>query len=96
MVKKNITVVCSDLTKVYGTRDQLTCALYDDYEAGRGFISGRPVQFTIHGVTYTRNTNYQGVAALNINLGIGTYTATVSYAGDDEYNSFTRTVTVHV
>jgi len=96
MVKKNITVVCSDLTKVYGTPDPLHVELYDDEEAGRLELSGLPVQFTIHGVTYTRNSNYLGVASLNINLGIGTYPCTIFFEGNSEYNGFTRNVTVKV
>ena len=96
MVKKNITVVCSDLTKVYGTPDPLRVELYDDEEAGRLKLSGLPVQFTIHGVTYTRNSNYLGVASLNINLGIGTYPCTIFFEGNNEYNGFTRNVTVKV
>lgn len=88
----NLTVDAHDLTKVEGTPDQLIVTMHDQ-EMG---VQNLPIQFTIHGVTYTRLSNYQGEARLNINLGVGVYPCTISFDGDSEYNSFTRQVTVTV
>ncbi|MBO6275452.1 MAG: hypothetical protein J6M91_07980 [Methanobrevibacter sp.] len=52
-------------------------------------LANKPVDIEINNVKYTRITDENGIARLNINLNIGSYPVGVSYAGDDEYNKST-------
>lgn len=81
------------LTKIVGTGEPLKATLKDYYDNP---LSGKDIVFTINGVTYTRSTNENGVASLNINLPVGTYSTTVVFEGDSSYSSATVNVTVTV
>ena len=71
-----VTLEVTDLTKVYGTATPLRARLLTD----EGYpIPGYGVQFRINGVDYTRCTDENGYASLNINLGIGSYPTRVSH-----------------
>ena len=71
-----VTLEVTDLTKVYGTATPLRARLLTD----EGYpIHGYGVQFRINGVDYTRYTDENGYASLNINLGIGSYPTRVSH-----------------
>ena len=68
----------SDLTKKYGTKTQFETTLLD----GEGKpLKNTNVIFNINGVFYTRTTNENGIAKLNINLMPGEYIITSSYNG---------------
>ena len=92
MSKKTITMIANDLTKVYQSSKQLYVTLLDNDVP----LSNKEVYFTINGVTYTRMTNNQGIAQLNINLGIGSYSCTVTSFSDENYNATTKKITVTV
>ena len=92
MSKKTITMIADDLTKVYQSSKQLYVTLLDNDVP----LSNKEVYFTINGVTYTRMTNNQGIAQLNINLGIGSYSCTVTSFSDENYNATTKKITVTV
>ena len=71
------TITGYNVTKIYGTQTQYIVNLKDP-----DTMDPKPneaIDITINGVKYTRTTNQNGDAALNINLQPGTYTATVSY-----------------
>lgn len=72
----NVLFKTQQLNKVYNTSDQWTASLTADADVSMNDI---PLHFTINGVTYERKTNANGVAALNIRLLPGEYTATVQY-----------------
>ena len=80
-------LIVNDLTKVYGTSTPLTATLLNDDETP---VSGVGVTFTINSVSYTRTTDSNGVARLNINLPIGVYQCTVQCV------PLSKTVTVWV
>lgn len=67
------TVISKDLTKYYQNGSQFTVCLLD--KQGNP-LANRTVIFNINGVFYTRTSNADGFATLNINLGPGSYTIT--------------------
>ena len=71
-----------DLTKTFGVSGAYEVTLTD--KDGNPLV-GQDVQITINGVTYTRVTDENGIAKLNINLPVGTYTITAVFRGTEEY-----------
>ena len=72
------TLKASDLTKKYGTKTPFEATLID----GKGKVqTNAKITFNINGVFYTRTTNENGIAKLNINLMPGEYIITSSYNG---------------
>jgi len=77
-----------DLVKKYGTSDQFRVLLLD----GQGNpYANQQVTFNIHGVFYTRTTNSDGYASLNIALraAVDTYIVTSSFNGTSISNTIT-------
>ena len=68
-----------DLTKYYKNDSQYRVRLLDD--TGKPVGAGVDVVFNINGVFYTRSTDANGYAKMNINLGQGTYIITADYKG---------------
>lgn len=66
-----------DLVKYYRNASQYTVKLLGN--DGNAVGAGVAVSFNINGVFYTRTTDADGVAALNINLGPGDYIITAIY-----------------
>ena len=82
------TIKAQDLTKKYGVSSPFTATLLD----GTGKpLANEKISFNINGVFYTRTTDADGIAKLNINLQAGKYIITSSYNGLNIAN----TVTVH-
>lgn len=52
-------------------------------------MANAKITFNINGVFYTRTTNNQGIAKLNINLQAGKYIITSSYNGLNVANTVT-------
>ena len=80
----NITVlsrICenSDIVKYYKNETQYTVKVIGD--DGNAVGAGENVTFNINGVFYTRQTDENGVAKLNINLMPGDYVITAEYNG---------------
>lgn len=67
-------LIVNDLTKVYGTSPALRARLLNDDNIPQTGVS---VSFTINNVSYTRVTDSDGYASLNINLPIGVYSCIV-------------------
>ena len=75
---KTVIVENSDIVKYYKNDTQYTLKVLD----GQGKpSSGKNVTFNINGVFYTRTTNNEGIAMLNINLIPGDYIITANYNG---------------
>ena len=82
-----LTVTAENLTKYYKDSEKFTVTVTD----ARGqTVSNKTVEITINGVTYTRTTDENGTAKLNINLNSGEYPVTV--AVDDIIVNSTVTV----
>ena len=73
-----------DLVKDYGSSTPFTANVYD--ENGNRVGIGEEVLFNIHGVDYTRITDSNGVASLNINLLPGKYFITSTYKSYTAHN----------
>lgn len=84
--KINTHVYCEDLHKIKGETTPLSVVLTDK---NGNLLANKPVDIEINNIKYTRITDENGIARLNINLNIGSYPVGVSYAGDDEYNKST-------
>ncbi|MEJ2782393.1 Ig-like domain-containing protein [Methanobrevibacter smithii] len=59
-------------------------------------LSNQTVSFLINGKLYNRTTGSDGVASMNINLAVGKYKITASYAGSSLYGSSSVTNLVEV
>lgn len=80
--KKISTIYTQTLKKTFNSQEALEIGLY----SGDTPIVNAEVGIEINGVQYIRNTDNNGVARLNINLGGGKYTAKCYYPGNKEYN----------
>jgi hypothetical protein len=87
-VKVLPTLLASDLTKKYGSGDQFVATVLDGQ--GRPY-AGQTVTFNIHGIFYSRVTDSEGHAKLNINLQAGKYIVTSTYNGYNVSNTITVT-----
>lgn len=47
-------------------------------------LSSKPIKIVLNGVTYNKNTDKNGEVSLNVNLKKGTYTAQITYEGDNQ------------
>ena len=79
----NITILSTlvennDLVKYYRNASKYSVKVLDD--VGNP-LSGVDVTFNINGVFYTRTSNADGIASLNINLNPGDYIITAEYGG---------------
>ena len=55
-------------------------------------IKSKKITFTVNGKTYTGTTNANGVASVKVSLSKkGTYSFTVKYAGDNTFNTVSKT-----
>ena len=75
-----------DLVKYYRNASKYSIKLLDEKGSP---LAGASVSFNINGVFYTRTTNSDGIASLNINLGPGTYIITAFYGESVVANSIT-------
>ncbi|WP_407424486.1 C1 family peptidase [Methanobrevibacter sp.] len=75
-----------DLVKYYKNASKYSVKLLDEKGSP---LAGASVSFNINGVFYTRTTNSDGIASLNINLRPGTYIITAFYGESVVSNSIT-------
>ena len=81
-------ITAEDLTKKVSEAGQFKATLVD----GQGKpYANQEVTFNINGVFYTRTTDANGVAGLNIKLPVGVYTITSSFNGFNTANTVTVT-----
>ena len=90
--KNSTQIIVKDLNKVYGSKDALEVALYQDKVA----VKSKEVIIQINGVEYKRITDDNGIAKLNIGLQPGKYYTTVSFSGDDVYKKCSGSAVVYV
>ena len=79
--KKDARIITADLSKTFGEKDPLEVGLFE----GKTALPDKNVNIKINGVTYSRKTDENGVAHLNINLPVGEYEPMISFV-DDDYN----------
>ena len=83
--KKHVRIIADDFTKTYGAPEPLEIGVY---ESDGTPITGKPVNIEINSRDYVRNTDENGVARLNINLGFGEYDTHIVF--DDPDYQYTR------
>ena len=81
--KHNTTLYGQDLSKYYGDTTPYSVTLTN---SNGDLLTNYTISLTIHGVTYTRNTDSNGIARLNINLHEGTYIISSVFSGDAYYH----------
>ena len=80
------TLITDDLNMKYGDKSVFTAKVLD----GQGNpYANQNVTFDVHGVSYNRSTDAQGIAKLNINLMPGEYDISSSYNGYGLNNKIT-------
>ena len=81
--KKRPRIIVLDLDKVYKGPEPLEVGLYNRNEP----ITDTDIEIEVNNVPYQRKTDQNGVAKLNINLGVGQYKAHIRFKETEEYNS---------
>lgn len=85
-------IITEDLHKIQGGKEQLEIGLYHDETP----LPDKNINIKINGITYVRKTDGNGIARLNINLGVGKYEALISFVDTDyAYNSAYSTIYVN-
>ena len=82
------TLTGKDITKKYGQNDAFEATLVNDQ--GKPYAN-QQISFNINGVFYTRTTDADGIAKLNINLQPGKYIITSTYGQAAISNNVTVT-----
>lgn len=86
------TIYSSDLVKIYRNSTQYQAKFLDKYGEN---LKNTAVTFNIHGVFYTRITDENGIAKLNINLNPGNYILTAIHPnGEMKSNNITVLPTI--
>jgi hypothetical protein len=80
-----------DLIKYYRNESQYHVSVVD---RNGNALANVTVRFNINGVFYTRTTNSDGIATLNINLNPGNYVITATYDGLNISNNITVLATI--
>ncbi|RAP49013.1 MAG: hypothetical protein BZ138_08425, partial [Methanosphaera sp. rholeuAM270] len=88
-ITDNSQIITSNLTTKENSGEYINVTYYD--ENGE-VLSNHEVQFIINNKTYTRTTNDDGMAILNVNLGVGTHIITVVNPVSLEKTNITLTV----
>ena len=92
-VTVNSTIVANDFTKIFRNDTQY----YGEFRNSDGsLLRNTDVKFNINGVFYTRTTNDQGVAKMNINLNPGSYILTATNPTNGEMQSVTIAVSTSI
>ena len=97
----NVTSVVHEKTNPVITIDSSNYKSIDSIEITVKNSSGNPltskkIDATINNKKYSLSTNSKGSADLNINLEAKTYNLVVSFNGDDEYNSISKSFKIKV
>lgn len=83
-VKGNTYMEAKDVNKTFGDDTKYQTVLYDS-------ITGKRIHdeviISVNGKEYKKTANNEGLYELAINLGVGTYTITSTFNGNDIYNS---------
>lgn len=79
--KKNAKLIVKDLSKIFGESDQLEVALLE----GSTPLAEKEICINVNDKTYSKKTDNDGIARLNVNLPVGEYEAKFEFV-DDDYN----------
>lgn len=90
--KKDANIYATTFKKTYGENEPLEIGLY----SGTTPLANKKVTIDINGKKYEKKTNYNGIAKLDINLGVGTYNALLTFNEDNTYYQDTAYVQVYV
>ena len=82
--KKTPQIYATTLKKKYNEKEQLEIGLYDNKTP----ITNNKITININNRDYERTTDNDGIAKLNINLPVGSYTAKIRFQ-DENYNEVT-------
>ena len=88
--KKNAKIIIQDLYKIYGESTPLEVGVYESNNP----LINKPINININNKDYTRTTNENGIAKLNINLPVGKYDAHIDFKDDDYHytNAYVKVV----
>ena len=95
-IKKVLTsITASGVSTTYGTSKKITITLKD---ANKNLLVGKTIIVVLNGVKYTKTTDSKGQVSLATpaNLAVKTHTATITFAGDNDYEKSTATSKVVV
>ena len=84
-------ITSSGITKVYGKGDKLTITLKDEFENPMANVY---LDISLNDKTSTVLTDENGQATLSVDLAPNTYTATVSFAGNETHSNASLAVKV--
>ena len=90
-IPTQIDVVSNTTFDVVGDNFQINLS-----DENNNLISNSPVSFTVHGVTYNKNTNSKGIASLPIRLVDGSYNITTKFLGNSKYQASSKTTTITI
>ena len=91
--KLKTTIVAKDLIKYYKNYTKLTVKLAD---SNKKTVASRKVKINIGGKNYYKTTNSKGIAIFSINQKVGKYNVKISFGGDKNYASSTKTIKAYV
>lgn len=91
--RTNTSFIGEDLIKYYKNDSSFIVQLID---VGGNPISGENITFIINNVSYIRQTNDHGYAAIAINLNSGKYPIAVQYNGSETFKSINETYYITV
>lgn len=91
--RKMTRIVSEDLTKTIGAADKYYAAVYTE---DKSILHKGQVTFQINNKAYVREIDQEGVASLNINLGLGKYNIITKFQETSEYQPATETNTITV
>lgn len=90
--KKNAKFYTKTLKKPIGDTPPLEIGLYD----GNNPLPNEEIGIEINQKQYIKTTDENGIAKLNINLGVGKYTAKIYWKGNQEFNNLTAYAEVYI
>ncbi len=93
VLKNKTSINASNLVKYYKNATNLNVKLLDN---NNNPLKSENIKIKISGKTYTKTTNAQGIAKLAINLKPGTYSTKISFDGDANFVSSSKTINVYV
>lgn len=93
VLKDETSIMADDLVKYYKNSSQLVVKLVDKNNKA---ISNQKVIITLCNKDYSRITDENGMAKLNINLENKEYTAQIKFEGDRSYNASSKSVKINI
>ena len=86
-------LIGDDLTKYCGSATPYEVTLMD---SDGNYLSNQKLSLNLNGMNYTRTTNENGTAKIDINFNPGEYPITVTFNGTDDYPSSTLSNTITI